>query len=151
MKVQSNLTVMDAERATVVQLGMEAFSGMREKRLEEATGLEAELWGVYRGLTIILEKGMRDIIVETDSVQVVKLLQEESSPTFQHRALLEDAKFLMQRCKCIIQHILREGNKAADGLANLGANHQDSFVFLNDPPTEATSLLVANILGTSSM
>ncbi|CAL5386690.1 unnamed protein product [Camellia sinensis] len=61
-------------------------------RLEEATSLEAELWGVYRGLTIILEKGMRDIVIETDSIQMVKLLHEDSSPTFQHRALLEDSK-----------------------------------------------------------
>ncbi|GMP89161.1 hypothetical protein CsSME_00040847 [Camellia sinensis var. sinensis] len=98
-------------------------------RLEEATSLEAELWGVYRGLTIILEKGMRDIVIETDSVQMVKLLHEDSSPTFQHRALLEDSKFLLQRCKCIIQHILRDGNKAANGLANLGVTHLEPFVF----------------------
>ncbi|CAL5392702.1 unnamed protein product [Camellia sinensis] len=31
LQVQSNLTVMDAQRATLVQLGMEAFSRMREK------------------------------------------------------------------------------------------------------------------------
>ncbi|CAL5383535.1 unnamed protein product [Camellia sinensis] len=103
------------------------------------------------GLTIILEKGLRDITVETDFVQVVKLIQEESSPNFQHKALLEDAKFLMRRCKCITQHIPRKRNKAADGLANLGVHHQESFVFLNDPPTEVSSLLVADILGTSSV
>ncbi|KAL7189515.1 hypothetical protein ACSBR1_039210 [Camellia fascicularis] len=92
---------------------------------------------------------MRDIIIETDSVQVVKLLQEDSNPTFQHRALLEDAKFLLQKSKCTIQHILRDGNKAANGLANLGVNHQKPFVFLNDPSSETANLLVTDILGTN--
>ncbi|KAL7169232.1 hypothetical protein ACSBR2_034303 [Camellia fascicularis] len=67
-------------------------------RLEE--GLEAELGRAYRGLTIMLEKGMKDITIETGFVQVIKLIQEDSSPTFQHKTLLEDAKFLMQRSKC---------------------------------------------------
>ncbi|KAL7258907.1 hypothetical protein ACSBR1_004922 [Camellia fascicularis] len=63
-----------------------------------ATSLEAELWAVYRGLTIMLEKGLKDICIETDSVQIVKLIQEASSQHSQHRAMIEDTKFLMERC-----------------------------------------------------
>ncbi|CAL5416037.1 unnamed protein product [Camellia sinensis] len=119
--------------------------------MEEATSMEAELWGVYRGLTIMLEKGMKGICIETDSDQVVKLIQGEFSQHFLQRALLEDTKFLMKRCNCNVAHILREGSKSADGLANMGVNHQDSFVFLNDPPSEIANLLVADIFGSSSV
>lgn len=56
----------------------------------------------------------------------------------------------MQRCNCTITHIRGEGNKSADGLANMGVNHQDPFVFLNDPPTEIANLLVADIIRASS-
>ncbi|CAL5382858.1 unnamed protein product [Camellia sinensis] len=112
--------------------------------------MEAELWEVYRGRTIMLEKGIKDICIETDSEQVVKLIKDSSSQHFQHRALLEDAKFLMQRYNYTIAHIRKEGNKSADGLANLGVNHQNPFVFLNDPPTKIANLLVADIIGASS-
>lgn len=56
-------------------------------KLEEATSMEAELWAVYRGLTIMLEKGMKDICIETDSEQVVELIKASPSQYFQHRAL----------------------------------------------------------------
>ncbi|CAL5357903.1 unnamed protein product [Camellia sinensis] len=119
-------------------------------KLEKATSMQAELWAVYRGLTTMLEKGMKDICIETDSKQVVKLIKDSPSQHFQYRALLEDAKFLMQRYNCTIAHIRREGNKSADGLANMGVNHQVPFVFLNDPPTEIANMLVADIIGASS-
>ncbi|CAL5408435.1 unnamed protein product [Camellia sinensis] len=93
---------------------------------------------------------MKDICIETDSEQVVKLIKDSPSQHFQHMALLEDAKFLMQQCNCTIAHIRREGDKSVDGLANMGVNHHDPFVFLNDPPTEIANLLIADIIGASS-
>lgn len=44
-------------------------------KLKECTSLEAELWGIYRGLTIILEKGYVDWMIETDSTEAVELMQ----------------------------------------------------------------------------
>ncbi|KAL7228972.1 hypothetical protein ACSBR2_007631 [Camellia fascicularis] len=45
-------------------------------KLETCTSLEAELWAVYKGLTIILQKGFHKVIIETDAIEVVKLLEE---------------------------------------------------------------------------
>lgn len=107
------------------------------------------MWGVYRGLTIILEKSMTHILIETDSEQVVLFIKGDTPPNFAQRALLEDTKFLMHRCNCSISYTPREANKCADGLANLGATHQDNLVVLDDPPSAIVSLLIADMVGAS--
>ncbi|CAL5349330.1 unnamed protein product [Camellia sinensis] len=118
-------------------------------KLEVATSEEAELWGIYRGLTIILEKSMHDITIETDSEQMVLHINNTTPSNHPHRALLEDIKFLMLRCNCDVSHILREGNKCADGLANMGVNHVENLVVLDNPPNEIANLLIADIVGAS--
>ncbi|CAL5397166.1 unnamed protein product [Camellia sinensis] len=45
-------------------------------RMESCISLEAELWAVYKGLTIILQKGFNNMTVETDAQEVMKLLVE---------------------------------------------------------------------------
>ncbi|CAL5322980.1 unnamed protein product [Camellia sinensis] len=117
--------------------------------MEVATSEEAELWGIYRGLTIILEKSMHDITIETDSEQMVLHINNTTPSNHPHRALLEDIKFLMLRCNCDVSHILREGNKCADGLANMGVNHVENLVVLDNPPNEIANLLIADIVGAS--
>lgn len=42
--------------------------------LGNCTSLEAELWGLYRGLTIIMQKGLANIEMETDSQLAMKLI-----------------------------------------------------------------------------
>ncbi|CAL5338789.1 unnamed protein product [Camellia sinensis] len=42
--------------------------------LGSCTSLEAELWSIYRGLTIIIQKGLASIQIETDSKQVMELI-----------------------------------------------------------------------------
>ncbi|KAL7172086.1 hypothetical protein ACSBR2_031725 [Camellia fascicularis] len=63
------------------------------------------------------------------------------------RSIVEDARHLLKRCKCFIQHILREGNQCADKLANLGADQEKHLVVMEDPPEEVRSLVVADLLG----
>ncbi|CAL5407188.1 unnamed protein product [Camellia sinensis] len=117
--------------------------------LESATSEEAELWGIYRGLTIILEKSMRDVLFEADVEQVVIHINSATPSNYPYRALLEDIKFLMHRCNCEVRHILREGNQCADRLANIGVSLGDNLVVLDNPPPEIANLLVADIVGLS--
>ncbi|XP_028085910.1 receptor-like protein EIX1 [Camellia sinensis] len=85
---------------------------------------------------------MTDILIETDSERVVLFIKGDTPPNFAQRALLEDTKFLMHRCNCSISYTPREANKCADGLANLGATHQDNLVVLDDPPSAIGPFLV---------
>ncbi|KAL7209972.1 hypothetical protein ACSBR1_031527 [Camellia fascicularis] len=67
------------------------------------------------------------------------------------KALIEDAKFLLQRCHCSILHTLREGNKVADRLADLGVTQAEHVKILEDPPMEVTTLLIEDMTAVASL
>lgn len=61
--------------------------------------VEAKLWAIYRGLTILLQKGTMDVDmdIETDATQAIKLIQDGPSHNSPYKAIVEDTKFLMKR------------------------------------------------------
>ncbi|KAL7247703.1 hypothetical protein ACSBR2_002588 [Camellia fascicularis] len=44
--------------------------------LGNCTSLKAELWSIYRGLTIMMQKGVSNVEIETDSQMAKKLIKE---------------------------------------------------------------------------
>ena len=96
--------------------------------LGTTTSKEAELWGVYRDLTIIFEKGMKKVIIESDLEQLTNLIKGETCLTFPQRALPEDTKFLMERCDYSFNHVCCKRNVCADTLVNMDAINQDPLV-----------------------
>ncbi|CAL5436861.1 unnamed protein product [Camellia sinensis] len=116
------------------------------RKLEICTSLEAELWAVYKGLTIILQRGMNQVVIETDAEQVVQLLSEELRERCPFRGVVEDACIIMRDCNCTIQHIKREANICADALAKLGENQLAELLIVNDPPAEIHNMLIADIV-----
>ncbi|KAL7234481.1 hypothetical protein ACSBR1_017981 [Camellia fascicularis] len=65
-------------------------------RLEKSTSLKAELWAVYKGLTILLQREFTKVIVETDAEQVVQLLKKGPGDNFPFRELVEDARIILK-------------------------------------------------------
>ncbi|CAL5332699.1 unnamed protein product [Camellia sinensis] len=116
-------------------------------KLENCTSLEAELWAVYKGLTIILQKGFHKVIIETDATEVVKLLEEGPGEHHLLRGLVADARIIFTGCQCTVQHIYREGNLCADAMAKLGAEQPEDILVVNDPPAEIRELLVSDMVG----
>ena len=60
------------------------------------TSLEANLWAVYKGLTIILQRGFNQVILETDAEQVVYLLSEDLGERCPFWGIVEDARIIMR-------------------------------------------------------
>ncbi|CAL5371565.1 unnamed protein product [Camellia sinensis] len=89
-------------------------------KLTNCTCIKAEIWALYRGLTIAFEKGYRDLSIEIDSQYAIDMLKGNIEVIFPLRSLVEDSKFLIRRCGFSIQHVKREGNINADGLAKMG-------------------------------
>ncbi|THG00481.1 hypothetical protein TEA_002907 [Camellia sinensis var. sinensis] len=83
------------------------------------------------------------------SVKNFQLILEGPCHNSLYRALIEDAKFLLQRCCCSLRHTPREGNKCADQLANIGVAQDEHVVVLDDPPENLQALLIADITGVS--
>ncbi|XP_028105293.1 uncharacterized protein LOC114304333 [Camellia sinensis] len=107
------------------------------------------LWkaAIYRGLTILLQKGTLDVEIETDAIQAIKLIQDGPSHHSPYKALIEDTKFLMSRCKCALSHTLREGSRVADRLANIGVAQDEHVVILEDPLETVTALVIKDMTG----
>ncbi|GFS35862.1 hypothetical protein Acr_00g0042560 [Actinidia rufa] len=117
-------------------------------RLQDCASLEAELWGIYRGLKLIFGKDLKHVEIETDSEVAMKLLRDGpfrcGTP---HRNLIEDCRELMRKTESSIKHTYREGNKVADRLANMGADQDVPMVLLLSPPAQIGDLLAADLVG----
>ncbi|XP_028094513.1 uncharacterized protein LOC114294598 [Camellia sinensis] len=105
------------------------------------------MWGIYRGLTVVLEEGLREIIVETDFTMAEELLTKGPPPNCPYRSIVEDLCHLIQRCSCTIQHKMREANQCADKVAKMGANQSDFLVVVEEPLVEVRSQILADMLG----
>ncbi|GMP88610.1 hypothetical protein CsSME_00040531 [Camellia sinensis var. sinensis] len=66
------------------------------RELHSGTSLEAELWAIYKGVAVILQKGMNNVTNETDCEQAMKLLKEEPDAKCPFKGLVEDARIIMK-------------------------------------------------------
>lgn len=95
--------------------------------MESCTNLEAEFWVVYKGLTMIFQKGFNKMIMETDAQEVIKQLKEGPSEKHSYKGRVEDTRIIFNRCQCIAQYVFREGNLCADALAKLKAEQPEKL------------------------
>lgn len=83
--------------------------------------LLAELWALYFGLKLTSRLNCTNIQVESDSSIVVNLVTDQVDDTHPLHGLIADCKRLLHGSwVCRIQHIYRECNDVADGLAHMG-------------------------------
>lgn len=97
-----------------------------------------------------MQKGLSNITIEIDSQNAMEMLREGAANTSPYRAIVEDAKFLISRCECSIQHIPREGNHSADVLANIGVNQQEHLVYLENPLSSLLFVLITDMVNANS-
>lgn len=115
-------------------------------RLEDYSSLEAELWGIFRGLELIQSQGIR-LEIDSDSTTAISLINEEVSTHSPHVILIQECKALMAITGCPLKHIFREGNQVADKLANLGVDQEHKWVSHISPPEDIIPLLEADMRG----
>lgn len=98
------------------------------------TSLAAELWAIYRGLTIILEKNMQNVVIESDSLMAVNLINEEFEGSHPQSNMIYETRALKSRTGAILNHISRNANECADHLARLGAEQNEHLVLMDTMP-----------------
>jgi len=103
-------------------------------KLNSVSVLEAEFWGIYRGLTIMFEKGYNNIHIETDSLAAVQLINADSTEVHPNSTLIYDSRMLLRHTQSVISHIYREANSSADHLARLGAEQEENLVVTEMSP-----------------
>nr|AID60103.1 hypothetical protein [Brassica napus] len=106
----------------------------------------AELWGVYYGLCIAWDKGIRKLEVEVDSKSVVGFLKtgiHDSHPL----------SFLVRLCYGFVSrdwivnfsHVYRETNRLADGLANYAFSLQFGLHFFDSVPEHVAPIMLEDL------
>ncbi|CAL2228907.1 unnamed protein product [Prunus armeniaca] len=103
--------------------------------------LEAELWGVFRGLLFMWNEGIRRIKVECDSFTAVSLIDGETRPSHPLSSLIHSCKdMLLHDWECSISHIYRQ-NIDADHIAHMGQSSNLGYHVVDLPPPSIVSLL----------
>lgn len=107
--------------------------------------LEAELWGLFFGLNLAVEKK----VIEMDSETAVLLIQSKVlNACHPNAGLVSSCKRLMnlfQRIK--LQHIYRGRNDVAGGLATWSHNLDLGYCYLEESPAWFGHLLLNDSLG----
>nr|XP_025625612.1 uncharacterized protein LOC112717904 [Arachis hypogaea] len=78
---------------------------------------QAELWGVFHGLNMAWDLGMRRIIIETDSVEVYKEISKGRKTQNYNSLVREIQKLKDKSWEIKFMHTHRSGNASADHLA----------------------------------
>ncbi|XP_019167697.1 PREDICTED: uncharacterized protein LOC109163410 [Ipomoea nil] len=111
----------------------------------------AELWGLREGLRLAYDRGLSKVIFELDSEPVVAVMCGDKIAEECSSSILKDCKILAtSMIQVIFRHTLREGNKCADHLVNLGQNGDWGTTWLDIPPLSLNPLLAADAFGASA-
>ncbi|XP_042954609.1 uncharacterized protein LOC122291024 [Carya illinoinensis] len=105
------------------------------KEPEFSDPMEVELLAILRGLQICVPLGINDLIVETDSMLSVRALTTEGESMSPHGNLIYSILGLSKQLpKVIFQHVGREHNAAADGLAKMARFVEDLTIWWESIP-----------------
>ncbi|KAL5794800.1 hypothetical protein ACOSP7_003394 [Xanthoceras sorbifolium] len=84
--------------------------------------IEAKLWAALKGLHLAWSSSFKNVILESDYVDIVKLMRKDSNINHPLFNLIAECRILTKSGGWIsdVKHIFREGNMVADSLAGLG-------------------------------
>ncbi|MBA0820130.1 hypothetical protein Gohar_022159, partial [Gossypium harknessii] len=96
--------------------------------------LDADLWGIFEGVAIAINKGFDRILIISDSQEAIQVIQgrvtKMSNSALVRRIILLLAKMNFWS----IQHVPRDYNKEADSLAKMIVSDNGCIQFFETPP-----------------
>ncbi|KAK8984899.1 hypothetical protein V6N11_064445 [Hibiscus sabdariffa] len=97
--------------------------------------LVAELWALYDMLHCAWDRGFRKVLIETDCLEVIRILQR-TSPSLSNTGLVASIMRLTEHnWELVIRHVPRSGNALADRLSKWGHLYSPESVMLDYPPS----------------
>lgn len=74
------------------------------------SSMKTEIWGIYRGLTIILDKWMSNIQIKSDSETVLLLFNDGAIANHPQSNIINDGKYLLNRSGSTLIHTFCSAN-----------------------------------------
>ena len=110
----------------------------------------AGLWGLYQGLCLAWNIGIRQLQVDVDIICVTQLVANDSVRPNAYASLIRSIKDLLNKGPQVqIKHAYRETNFAADFLANSALSLPVGLYIFNSPPLGADLWLLHDCTGVS--
>ncbi|KAL9236717.1 hypothetical protein vseg_011353 [Gypsophila vaccaria] len=119
-------------------------------KLGISTSMKAEIIAFARGLMMANDLHIPKLLIQTDSLMLVEMLQRKES-LLSRPYLLKACRELMEghQWQVVIQHIYREANSSADWLANVAIDQEERLTVFEYPPDCLKYLLRQDISGVS--
>lgn len=110
--------------------------------------LKAELLGLYNGLKMAWDRGHRELICYTDSMNAKILIPDHNIEFHRYATIIQEIRDLVVLPWSVeLLHTLREGNMSADHLAKLGASGEEKLRVFESPPPDLQVLLASDVAG----
>lgn len=109
----------------------------------------AELAALRRGLELVLENGWNDVWLEGDSKSLVDIIaRKKPVKCVEVQRHVKHINLMMPEIQnCILTHIYREGNRAADKFAQMGHNLKNPQIWRDIPRNEVLRRIVLQDAG----
>lgn len=103
----------------------------------------AELAALQRGLELVLENGWNKVWIEGDSKTLLDIIVERrevrSKEVDRHLRIIN--LMIPEVDNCIVSHVYREGNRAADKFAELGHRLAKPQIWRDVPPNQVLNIV----------
>lgn len=107
---------------------------------------EAEAMAARLALTIAIDVGLRDVVLENDCLQLITQLKHGAEDNTSFGVITRDILELAKSCCSIsFNFVKREGNKVAHNLAHLSCNFGELRVWKEEVPIEANSYVISDL------
>lgn len=107
--------------------------------------LYAEISAIWEGLRIAIQGKYAHILIESDSMEVIQLLQKDPSDFHPYYNLILHCRQMIQSLtSCILGHVYREANQAANALVQFGKNSTKGLHILYTAPVALCNILWAD-------
>ena len=94
-----------------------------------------EALAIRRAIRFVIEASFNYVIIESDSLSVVKDIQDTAEPTCHIGNIIEDVKLLSKTMKsCEFHHTKRETNQVAHTLARNAIHADTEIVWIEEIP-----------------
>ncbi|KAL5759738.1 hypothetical protein ACOSQ2_018576 [Xanthoceras sorbifolium] len=99
---------------------------------ESGNPLEAEIWAILFGINMAWSAGYRKVLVESDSLKVVSLIQFDCNANKPLWVMVQSCRRMLNRdWNYQLSHVFRECNSLTDGLAYMGHSLHNQTCFFS--------------------
>ena len=114
------------------------------------SSVQAKIWGAWYSLKLAGDKGYCRVVLELDNLNVVNWISKKELHVNSHFSLLKYITRMIDfPWQIKVQHIMREGNRSIDAMANLGINLTLGYYHFEVAPANINEIIVQDIVGVS--